>query len=775
MSTQPDDWRKTACVLCSNNCGVEVQLQGRAIARVRGDREHPQSAGYTCNKAMSLDRYQNGRDRITTPLRRRPDGGFDEIDWDTAIDLVADSLAKIRDEHGGERILYYGGGGQGNHFAGAYSTATRAALGMRYSSNGLAQEKTGEFWVDGGLFGAADCHTAPDFEHAEVAMFVGKNPWHSHGIPRARAFLRQIAKDDSRALVVIDPKRTETAALADYHLQVKPGQDAYLLSALLGVLVEEDFVDQEFLQAHAIGADELLAHLHSIPISDYCEQSGVPEADVRAVARRIGAARSVAVLEDLGIEMAPHSTLNSYLQKLTYVLTGNFAREGGINLHTNLGRLMGRGRDEVTPVQGQPILAGLIACNHLPGEILSDHPDRLRAMFIESSNPAHSLADSPRWREAIDALEFVVVIDVAMTETAQLADVVLPAASQFEKAEGTFFTYEFPHNFFQLRRPLFPRLGDSLPEAEIHRRLVRRLVEIDDETLTPLHAAAADGLEAYDHTFSQFMEDHPELRRLAPTLLYETLGPTLPHETSEGAVLLALAKTCAARYPQAVQAALQFGNGKDTPHRMSDSIADDLGLQLFRAILGSPSGLYFSIDDDYAATWSRIAHEDGRIHLINDRLLQELTSLKDLPTDDRDDEYPLILAAGERRLETANTVIRDPAWRKRDPEGALRIHPQDAAAHGLVDGGRARIVTKRGTAETVVELSETLQPGFVALPNGYGLRYPDERGTIRSTGIAPNELTSLEDQDPIAGTPWHKHVRVRVEPLARKEPANASG
>ena len=753
MSPQPDDWLKSACVLCSNNCGVEVQLDGRSIARVRGDRDHPQSAGYVCNKAMSLDRYQNGRDRITTPLRRRPDGGFDEIDWDTAIHLVADSLAKIRDEHGGERILYYGGGGQGNHFAGAYSSATRAALSIRYSSNALAQEKTGEFWVDGGLFGAADCHTAPDFEHTEVAMFIGKNPWHSHGIPRARAFLRQIAKDDSRALVVIDPKRTETAALADYHLQVKPGQDAYLLSALLSILVEEDFVDQEFLQAHAVGADELLSHLNDIPISDYCEQSGVPEADVRAVARRIGEARSVAVLEDLGIEMAPHSTLNSYLQKLTYVLTGNFAREGGVNIHTNLGRLMGRGRDEVTPVQGRPILAGLVACNHLPDEILTDHPDRFRAMFVESSNPAHSLADSPRWRAAIDALEFVVVIDVAMTETARLANVVLPAATQFEKAEGTFFTYEFPDNFFQLRRPIFPRLGDSLPEAEIHRRLVRRLVEIDDASLTPLHAAAGESLESYDQAFSLFMEQHPELRRLAPVLLYETLGPTLPHNTSDAAVLFALAKSCARRYPEAVQAAI---GGSDQ---------EDLGLRLFRQILDSPSGLYFSIDEDYAASWSRITHDDGRIHLVNDRLLQELAKLKHNRPSERVDEYPLILAAGERRLETANTVIRDPAWHKRDPNGALRIHPQDAAALSLVDGGRARIITKRAQAETVIEFSETLQPGFVALPNGYGISYPDEDGTMRTSGIAPNELTSLEDQDPIAGTPWHKHVRVRVEPI----------
>src|SRR4029453_14404899 len=231
------DWHKTACILCSINCGIEVQLEGRRLTRVRGNKDPPASQGYTCEKPARLDHYQNGRDRISTPLRRRPDGSFEPIDWDSAIREVAAKLVAIRDTQGGDKILYYGGGGQGNHLPGAFATATRAALGIRYASNALAQEKTGEFWVDGQLYGRPSCHTAPDFEHAEVAVFVGKNPWQSHGFPRARAVLREIARDPKRALVVIDPRRTETAELADFHLQVKPGMDAFVLAALLACLV----------------------------------------------------------------------------------------------------------------------------------------------------------------------------------------------------------------------------------------------------------------------------------------------------------------------------------------------------------------------------------------------------------------------------------------------------------------------------------------------------------------------------------------------------------
>src|SRR5689334_8382231 len=188
------EWKTSACILCECNCGLEIELgdDGRFV-RLRGDKRHPASRGYACEKALRLDHYQNGRDRLTSPLRRRSDGTFEPIDWDTAIAEVAARLARVRDTSGGDTIFYYGGGGQGNHLPGGYARATRAALGILYTSNALAQEKTGEFWVDGKLYGSPKCHTAPDLAHAEVAVYVGKNPWQSHGVPRARVLLKNIA------------------------------------------------------------------------------------------------------------------------------------------------------------------------------------------------------------------------------------------------------------------------------------------------------------------------------------------------------------------------------------------------------------------------------------------------------------------------------------------------------------------------------------------------------------------------------------------------------
>jgi len=189
---------------------------------------------------------------------------------------------------------------------------------------------------------------------------------------------------------------------------------------MLAVLVEEERVDRSFLAERARDGQMLFDALADVPIADYCTRAGVAEADVRRAARLIGGAGSVSVVEDLGIEMAPHSTLNSYLEKLLYVLTGNLGRPGAMNLGTHLGKLIGSSRDNrVSPVGRHRIITGLIPCNAIPGEILTAHPDRFRAALIESGNPAHSLADSPRMREALDALELVVVIDVAMTDGSQ--------------------------------------------------------------------------------------------------------------------------------------------------------------------------------------------------------------------------------------------------------------------------------------------------------------------------------------------------------------------
>lgn len=755
-------WQPTACILCSLNCGLEVQLggaDGRHIERIRGDKSHPSSQGYTCEKPQRLNYYQNAADRLTSPLRRRPDGTFERIGWDTAIAEIAEKFQAVKEQYGGETVLYYGGGGQGNHLGGTYADSTLKALGNKFRSNALAQEKTGEFWVQGRMMGTG---VHGDFEHCEVAVFIGKNPWQSHGFARARITLKEIAKDPNRSIVVIDPRRSETAEMADYHLAIKPGTDAWCLSALVAILVQENLIAREWLAEHATGIESIEPAFAAISVTEYAEICGVPEEQLRAAARRIAHASSVSVMEDLGMQMSVHSTIGSYLQRLIWLLTGNYGRQGTSNAFapliglTSMNKGAGIGKnsekpEKRSPVTGARIIGGLIPCNVIPEEILTDHPKRYRAMLIESGNPVHSLADSQRMREALSSLELLVVIDVAMTETARLATYVLPAPSQFEKYETTFFNLEFPKNAFHLRHPLLEPLPGTLPEPEIHARLVEAMGELTDDDLTPLKVAAAKGRGAFAKAFFTAMTTNPIVAKYAPVVLYRTLGPTLPNGAAAAAILWGACHLFAQNSPASAARAGFTGD------------AFTAGENLFDAILTSPSGVVFAADE-YEDSWKRVRLPDGKINLVIPELLAELPTLTTEPLR-QDQDYPFILSAGERRSETTNTIIRNPDWRKKSHNGALRINPLDAESLGLADDDAARLKTRRGSANVIIETSAAMRRGHLSLPNGLGLDYDAGDGVTLRVGVSVNELTASEDRDFLAGTPWHKHVPAQLERL----------
>lgn len=751
------EWLPTACNLCECNCGIEIQLGGegdRHFTKIKGDKRHPGSEGYACEKPHRLDFYQNSKDRILNPLRRKADGSFEEIDWDTAIREIAAKLSAVRDEHGGDKIFYYGGGGQGNHLPGAYSGATLSVLGNQYRANALSQEKTGEMWVSGKMVGAG---TRADFENCEVAVFVGKNPWQSHGIARARVTLKQIAANPDRAMIVIDPRRTETAAMAEFHLQVKPGTDAWLLTAMAAILVQEELMNDEWIAEHTSGVEQVLPLFQDVDVAAYCKVSGVDEDLVRRAVRRIAEAKSVAVAEDLGVQMNRHSTLVSYLQRMLWMLTGNFAKEGTCQIFTSLiplagggGALSGPRGSRKSPVAGARIISGLVPCNVIPEEILTDHPNRYRAMIVESGNPAHSLADSQRMREALQALDLVVVIDVAMTETAKEADYVLPVATQFEKWEATFFNFEFPNNVFHLRKPLLAPPATVLTEPEIHARLVEAMGAMPEDALARLNAALPKGRKQFGEEFFTLISERPELFKLAPVLLYRSLGPTLPDGAASASILWAGSHICAQTYPESVRQAGFEGEGLE------------VGEALFDAILKGHSGVVFTHSEP-EESWKRVRLPEQRINLAIPELFEEIQGLSTEEAPGSSKEFPFLLSAGERRSFTANTILRDPEWRKKDMGGALRVSPVDAERLGLDTGGHAKLITKRGAAKVLVEVFDGMQAGHISLPNGLGLSYPDAEGEQVLAGVAPNELTAAEDRDWLAGTPWHKSVPARLE------------
>jgi anaerobic selenocysteine-containing dehydrogenase len=498
----------------------------------------------------------------------------------------------------------------------------------------------------------------------------------------------------------------------------------------------------------------VLEVLRAVPIAAYCERAGVPEALVREAARKIGAARAFASFEDLGVQMNHDSTLVSYLRRILIVLSGSFGTQGTHYVPTVFAPIAGGASDKKSPVVGAPVIGGMIPCNVIAEEILSDHPKRYRAMIVEAANPAHSLADSKRFREALRALDTVVVIDVAMTETARLADYVLPASTQFEKAEATFFNFDFPENYFHLRPRLLAPPDGPLAEAEIHARLALALGAVTEADLLPLRAAAAQGRAAYAKAMLGVLAN-PKLAPQAPVLLYLTMD--LPAPLREGAVVYGLALRAAMQSPASLARA-GFGG---SPFEAAEA--------LFTKILESPSGMVFAVDE-WDSVLGRIGTPDKKIRLDLPDLRAELAGLARTSAV-VDAAFPFVLSAGERRSFTANTIIRDPSWRKKDADGALRMSPEDAADLGVASGDRVRLSTRRASVVASVEVTDTMLRGHVSLPNGLGVGDASGGGLA---GVAPNELTASEDRDPFVGTPWHKHVPARIEPLVGSGQATSS-
>ena len=748
---------KTACILCSRNCGLEIEINNGRFIKVRGDENHPDSKGYICQKAARLEHYQNHDDRLTQPLKKLPDGSFKAVSWDEALTDIANRLNGIRDTHGGDTFALCGGGGQGNHLGALYSQQLLAAMDSKFVYSSLAQEKTGDFWVNGRLFGKQSCHVSEGVEHADYVVFIGTNPFQAHGIPNARETLRSIKKNPDRTMVVIDPRRTETVKWADIHLQLKPGTDAWLIGAMLAVIVQNNWHDKVFIEAHCTGFEAVESRLLEISAPDYANRAGISLEDVTRVARGISHAKTASVRVDLGTQQTLHTTLNAYLEKLLYLLTGQFGREGTNNLHTSLIPLIGN-TDERRVIKGKRLrrtkhhlmmpIAGMYPPNILPDEI--EHGG-LRAIIVDSCNALLSWPDTPALTRAFGKLDLLVVIDVAMTETARAADYVLPAASQFEKWEATGFNLEFPDNFFHLRHPVVPASGDTLPEAEIYTRLLERMGKIPARfPLLEKLASLEPGFSHHSIFMAALMttlKRRKDLRRFGASILYRTLGLHLPDNAASATPLLPLAMQFAKTYPEQVGRAAKLAGFE------GNSLT--LGVKLFRAILKARSGLIIS-RHRYEEGWSLIKNQDGKIHLEIAEMLEELTALKsdELPVSD----YPFILLAGERRSYNANQIYRDPQWRKVDPHGALRIHPQDAADLGLAAGDPVICRNETGQVESVVELDDGLLRGVATLPHGYGMSYKG------GDAIGPriNHLTAAANCDPFSKTPYHKYVQVQI-------------
>lgn len=762
----------TACVLCSHNCGLLVDVDDNRVVAVRADPKNPISHGYSCNKAFSIAHYIGHAQRVQTPLRRRDDGSFEPISWEVAVREIGTRLRDIVAHHSPQAFALVGVGGQGNHLDVPYASAFRLALGSPWWFNALAQEKTQHPLVDKWLFNApTEAWLEADLDHSHFVLLLGTNPALSNRGRNASDTIKALHDAQDRTLVVVDPRRSETAARADRHIAPRPGSDVFLLLGMAAHIVKSGLFDHSFVDRHVRDTEPLFARLRAVDVDDMATRCEVSADQLRTLASDFARAPSATIYMDLGLEHGLFSTLTSYLMRVILVLTGNVGNRGGATFHGLFSPASPTQRRAPFVAPGSGIESiealgplGMFSPNLLAEEILTDRPGRIRAAIVEGANPAVQYADSQKCREALSRLELLVVIEPAMTETARLAHYVLPTPVGYEKWEYAGFPKHYPQIHAQVRPPVVKGPVEALPEAEIYARLAAAagLTKPAPALLHKLSRRAQSGVGALAYlssTVALASARGGSLDAITGRVLfwiYETLGSQLP-APALSSVWLFSQLFAATRAADVVRA---FPGQRGLQKRLG------LGTFVFEQLLAHPEGTVVGCLDTEHNLTAHIRFSDHKVRLSPAPMQRELDRALAFSLD-ADTTYPFVLNGGRRTPWNANTVQRDPAWRKgKGPHCSLFIHPSDAERLALAEGSQVRVETRRGAVELPVRRDSTMRVGHLAIPNGFGLEFPDaESGELKRSGISINELTDAMDRDPFTGSPHHKFVRCRLVPV----------
>ena len=739
------EWRKTMCDLCPTGCGLEVLVDDNRIVKTRGDKENGRSRGYTCRKGLSIQYHQHAQ-RLSHPLKRVGDG-YERIPWDQALEEIAAKIRTIAEKNGPQSVAYAGE-------PRAWGGLLMGALGSHHYYSSLAQELGGEMFAGTRMLGnpGLGLATSPDYDETDMLLAIGWNGVESNMAPQAGRWLHAFSRDPEKILVVVDPRRSETARLADIHLPVRPGSDALLTKSMISIILQEGWQDQEYIGRHTSGFEAILPWFADFDAEAAVRVCGLDWGQVREVCRLFATRRS-SLKSGLGIEMNRHSTVTSYLEGILKTICGRIGVRGGNVIHGGLLHANAPAPEPGAPVWRTPAtgyfpIMGMLPPNILPEEILSGRPDRIRALIVCAANPLRSWADTKAYEDAFGQLELLVTIDMAATETAAVSDYVLPAQSSFESWGGILPTINatFPDIYYQLRQPVVEPDGDARDTLEVLADLADALGLIPPIPEDLVRAAEGDRV-AFAGELLAFLEGDPRLRRALPFILAKTLGRAM------GSVQLAEIWFNLFTAPD-----FAVGEMAQVGFHPGPGLADEV----LAALIDHPEGIWTgrSFPEHNLAA---LGTPDKRINLLIPEVAEWVQSIdadSETAALGPDTTYPLILMAGSHVNITANTQLRDPAWNKGRRVSTLSVNPGDAESLGLVDGQKATVTTEVGSVDIEVEITEAARAGQVIIPHGFGLVFEGD-----THGVNVNLLTKNTHRDRIAGTPFHRYVPCRVEAL----------
>ena len=753
------------CPLCEATCGLEITLNGDQVLQVRGDRDDVFSHGFVCPKGVAIGDLHHDPHRVRFPLIKGADGHHRRATWEEAWAEIARLLGPIREQHGNDAVaVYLGNPNVHNVSSSLYGPAVIKALQTRSVFTASTVDQMPQQIAVGLMFGTGLSVPVPDLDRTDYFLVLGANPLVSNGsmmtAPDMPGRLRALKARGGR-LVVIDPVRTRTAEAADEHLPIRPGTDAYLLAAIAEVLFAEDLVTLGPAGAHlADGALEALRAAAAPFTPEAVEPlTGVPAAVTRRLARELAAAPAAAVYGRMGTSTAglalegdgPQSlgTVASWWIAVLNLLTGNLDREGGVMFplavaggpSTSGSPGIGRGirvpGSTRTRVRGLPSFLGELPAAALAEEIDTPSADgtRLRALITVAGNPVLSTPDGPRLDRALATLDLMVSIDPYITETTRHAHVILPAPSPLARAHFDIaFSNLAIRNVAKWSPPSVPLRvdddADERDEADILLRLACVALgdALDVEALDDMvalevatRASRAEASRAFGQDPQAMVDATAPLRR--QERLIDLMIRSGPYGDGFGT------------HPDG----LTLASLEQAPHGL------DLGPLTPRLpeVLRTPSGRIDAAHELLLAEAARMAQALGRPTPSGDTLL--LVGRRSLRSNNSWMHSLERLAGGSNRCT---------AW----------IHPDDAAARGIVDGSAVTITSPTGGITISAEVTDAVAPGVVCVPHGWG---HDDAGTwgpvaLAHSGANANALTPTTGLDPLSGTAVLNGVAVSV-------------
>lgn len=725
------------CSLCEAMCGMVITTDDGRITGIEGDRDDHFSRGHICPKGPAMHELLEDPDRLRRPMRRNATGSFSPIGWDEAFDEVAARVVDLQSRYGRSSVAIYSGNPTAhNHGAILMGQLFNAAVHTRNRFDANSQDANPKLFASHHMFGSVTSLSIPDVDRTEYFLVLGANPLASNGsimtLGDVRGRLKAIRARGGK-LVVVDPRKTETAKIADLHVPIHPGGDAALLLAMLSVMFEEGLVDRDAVARTARGVEELARVAKPFTPELVEGPTGVPADTIRTIAREFARANSAVCYGRVGVCLNEFAAVASWLCEAVNVVTGNFDRPGGamftkpaIDLPALAKRFgvggVSRFRSRVRKL---PEVAGMLPAAAMAEEMETPGEGQIRGFITLAGNPVLSVPNGERIARALSKLDFMVSIDLYLNETSRHAHIVLPPRFSLERSHfDVIFNALAVRNVVKYSEPVVEPDPDTRDDWTILRELATRIYARKALAKSALPGAAKVLAGKLVGNLSGLVAKTPDF---ALDMLIRT-GPWGDRFVPWGGGL-SLAKV------------------RNAPHGI------DLGPLV-------PMGR------------DRVVTPDGKVDVAPAPIVADVPRVTAWLTRAPSNALRLI---GRRHVRSNNSWMHNVVSLTKGPDRTmLLMHPVDAEARGLANDDAVRVSSRVGSVTTRVALSTDLRPGVVCLPHGFG--HAAASDTLRVAGALGgpnmNAITDDERLEPLTGTAVLNGTEVRVERLAIAEARN---